>query len=115
MIRESLKEEKNKTSLNESKTKKVYSDKLKNIVRTLIKEEFNNMSYSSDEQKDWSEKKSKMYDNYVNAHNKLEDLKDELKKAKNRKDRDEIKRIQIQIKGKEIARDTSKEEFNKLK
>lgn len=39
MIRESLKEERSKKSLNESKTKKVNSNKFKDIVRTLIKEE----------------------------------------------------------------------------
>lgn len=39
MIRESLKKEKSKKSLNESKTKKVDSNELKNIVRSLIKEE----------------------------------------------------------------------------
>lgn len=39
MIRESLKKEKRKKSLNESKTKKVNSSELKNIVRSLIKEE----------------------------------------------------------------------------
>ena len=39
MIRESLKEEKSKKSLNESKTKKVNSNEFKNIVRILIKEE----------------------------------------------------------------------------
>lgn len=39
MIRESLKIEKSKKSLNESKTKKVDSNELKNIVRSLIKEE----------------------------------------------------------------------------
>lgn len=42
MIRESLKEEKNKKYLNESKTKKVDSNKFKNIVRSLIKEELDN-------------------------------------------------------------------------
>lgn len=40
MIRESLKEERSKKSLNESKTKKVNSKEFKDIVRSLIKEEF---------------------------------------------------------------------------
>lgn len=39
IIRESLKEERSKKSLNESKTKKVNSNEFKNIVRILIKEE----------------------------------------------------------------------------
>lgn len=42
MIRESLKEERSKKSLNESKTKKVNSKEFKNIVRSLIKEELDN-------------------------------------------------------------------------
>jgi len=42
MIRESLKEERSKKSLNESKTKKVNSKEFKNIVRCLIKEELDN-------------------------------------------------------------------------
>ena len=49
MIRESLKEEKSKKSLNESKTKKVDSNKLKNIVRTLIKESLLSENDSFDE------------------------------------------------------------------
>jgi hypothetical protein len=93
-------------------TKKITLNKLRTLVKHIIKEEIKNNSV--EDQKTWSDKKSKMYDAYVDAHNKIEDLKDELKRAKNRKDSDDIKRINLRIKNLEFAKKASKEEFDKL-
>jgi len=93
-------------------TKKIILNELRTLVKQIIKEEIKNNSV--EDQKTWSDKKSKMYDAYVDAHNKIEDLKDELKRAKNRKDSDDIKRINLRIKNLEFAKKASKEEFDKL-
>jgi len=93
-------------------TKKIILNELRTLVKQIIKEEIKNNPV--EDQKTWSDKKSKMYDAYVDAHNKIEDLKDELKRAKNRKDSDDIKRINLRIKNLEFAKKASKEEFDKL-
>lgn len=93
-------------------TKKITLNELRGLVKLIIKEELENISH--DDQKEWSEKKSRMYDKYVDAHNKIEDLKVELKQAKGRKDKEDIKRIELRIKNLEFAKKTSKEEFDKL-
>jgi len=93
-------------------TKKITLNELRTLVKQIIKEEIKNNPV--EDQKTWSDKKSKMYDAYVDAHNKIEDLKDELKRAKNRKDSDDIKRINLRIKNLEFAKKASKEEFDKL-
>lgn len=93
-------------------TKKIILNELRNLIKKIIKEGIENNSI--EDQKKWSDKKTRMYDAYVNAHNKLEDLKDELKRAKGRKDFEDIKRINLRIKNSELAKKTSKEEFYKL-
>ena len=93
-------------------TKKMSLNELRSLVKQIIKEEIDNSSY--DDQKKWSKNKSRMYDKYVDAHNKIEDLKDELKQAKGRKDKEEIKRIELRIKNLEFAKKISKREFDKL-
>jgi len=81
----------------------------------VVKEGINeSMDFSAKDQKDWSEKKSKMYDIWANKSNELIDLKDDLKKAKSRNDKDEIKIINNKISQKQIAIKTAKEEFQKL-
>jgi DNA repair protein RadC len=50
----------------------------------------------------------KMVDLMANAHNKIVDLKDDLVKAKNRSDKEEIKRISTQIKSNQFAKKTIK-------
>jgi predicted nucleic acid-binding Zn-ribbon protein len=72
------------------------------------------MDFSAKDQKDWSEQKSKTYDVWANKSNELVDLKDDLKKAKNRNDKDEVKRINNEILQKQIAIKTAKEKFQKL-
>jgi len=70
----------------------------------VVKEGINeSMDFSAKDQKDWSEKKSKMYDIWANKSNELIDLKDDLKKAKSRNDKDEIKIINNKISQKQIA------------
>ena len=56
------------------------------------------MDFSLSEQKKWTENQSKMYDHYVNHSNGLVDLEEALTKAKNRKDTDEIKRLELKKK-----------------
>jgi acetyl-CoA carboxylase carboxyltransferase component len=89
-------------------TKRISLNELRRLVKQIINEEI------SEDQKSWSDKKSKMYDAYVNAHNELEDLKDELKRSKNRKDEEDVKRINIRIRNLEFAKKTSKEKFDEL-
>jgi len=84
------------------------------VVKEGLNESTKSMDFSSKDQKDWSEKKSKMYDVWVNKSNELVDLKDDLKQAKNRNDKDEVKRINNKILQKQIAIKTAKEEFQKL-
>ena len=79
-----------------------------------LNESKESMDFSSKDQKDWSEQKSKMYDVWANKSNELVDLKDDLKKAKNRNDKDEVKRINNKILQKQIAIKTAKEKFQKL-
>jgi DNA polymerase III sliding clamp (beta) subunit (PCNA family) len=68
---------------------------------------------SLDEQKSWSPEKTKMYDAYVNAHNKIQDLKDELKIARLIKDNELINKLKNRIKENEHAKLISEEYFNK--
>jgi hypothetical protein len=77
-------------------------------------QEDKSMDFSAKDQKDWSEKKSRMYDSWANSSNELKDLEDDLKKAKGRDDKEEIKRLNNRIAQKKIAIKTSKEEFKKL-
>jgi len=77
-------------------------------------QEDKSMDFSAEDQKDWSEKKSRMYDSWANSSNELKDLEDDLKKAKGRDDKEEIKRLNNRIAQKKIAIKTSKEEFKKL-
>jgi chromosome segregation ATPase len=79
-----------------------------------LNESTKSMDFSAKDQKDWSEQKSKMYDVWANKSNELVDLKDDLKKAKNRNDKDEVKRINNKILQKQIAIKTAKEKFQKL-
>jgi hypothetical protein len=84
------------------------------VVKEGINEAKESMDFSAKDQKDWSEQKSKMYDVWANNSNELVDLKDDLKKAKNRNDKDEVKRINNKILQKQIAIKTAKEKFQKL-
>jgi chromosome segregation ATPase len=84
------------------------------VVKEGINEAKESMDFSAKDQKDWSEQKSKMYDVWANKSNELVDLKDDLKKAKNRNDKDEVKRINSKILQKQIAIKTAKEKFQKL-
>jgi tetratricopeptide (TPR) repeat protein len=84
------------------------------VVKEGLNESTESMDFSAKDQKDWSEQKSKMYDVWVNKSNELVDLKDDLKKAKNRNDKDEVKRINNKILQKQIAIKTAKEKFQKL-
>ena len=77
-------------------------------------QEDKSMDFSAKDQKDWSEKKSRMYDSWANSSNELKDLEDDLKKAKGRDDKEEIKRLNNRIAQKKITIKTSKEEFKKL-
>ncbi len=73
----------------------------------------NEMSFRAEEQKSWGADKIKFYDSYVDAHNKIQDLKEELKKAKLRKDKELIKSLELRIAANEYAKKTSKEYFDK--
>lgn len=73
----------------------------------------NEMSFSAEEQKSWGADKIKFYDSYVDAHNKIQDLKEELKQAKLRKDKELIKSLELRIATNEHAKKTSKEYFDK--
>ena len=84
------------------------------VVKEGLNEATESMDFSAKDQKDWSEQKSKMYDVWANKSNELVDLKDDLKKAKNRNDKDEVKRINNKILQKQIAIKTAKEKFQKL-
>ena len=84
------------------------------VVKEGLNESTESMDFSAKDQKDWSEQKSKMYDVWANKSNELVDLKDDLKKAKNRNDKDEVKRINNKILQKQIAIKTAKEKFQKL-
>jgi len=68
------------------------------------------MSFTSEQQKDWSKAKSNAYDKYVEVHNKIEDLKDSLKSAKDPDDKKEIKK---KIALAKIALPACKEKFDK--
>lgn len=68
---------------------------------------------SIEEQKKWSERQAKMYDHYVNHSNDLIDLKENLKKAINRNDADEIKRLKLKKKNLEHSCKFIQENFYK--
>ena len=89
-------------------------DEIKATNTESLNEATESMDFSAKDQKDWSEQKSKTYDVWANKSNELVDLKDDLKKAKNRNDKDEVKRINNKILQKQIAIKTAKEEFQKL-
>ena len=69
------------------------------------------MSFSASEQENWSKKKSFMYDSYVSHSNDLVDLKEYLKKAKNRKDTDEVKILNIKKRNLEYSINYIKDKF----
>ena len=93
-------------------TNKITLNEFRNLIKQIINEEIKSDSY--EQQKNWSTKKSRMYDAYSNAHNKIKDLEDELKMAKGRKDNEEIKKIQNRIRENKFAKKAAKEEFDKL-
>ena len=70
------------------------------------------MSFSASEQQNWSKKKSFMYDLYVSHSNDLVDLKEYLKKAKNRKDTNEVKRLNIKKRNLEYSINYIKDKFS---
>jgi hypothetical protein len=70
------------------------------------------MSFSASEQENWSKKKSFMYDLYVSHSNDLVDLKEYLKKAKNRKDTNEVKRLNIKKRNLEYSINYIKDKFS---
>ena len=71
------------------------------------------MSFSAEEQKDWSKEKTRMYDLYAVAHNNIADLKDELKRAKLRKDSQLVRMLESRIRQTEFAKKSAKEYFDK--
>jgi uncharacterized protein YggL (DUF469 family) len=68
---------------------------------------------SLSEQKKWSDKQNRLYDLYANHNNEIVDLKEDLLRAKNRKDKEEIKVIERRIKNKKYAINFIKQEFYK--
>jgi uncharacterized small protein (DUF1192 family) len=57
-------------------------------------------SPSIEEQKTWDEKKTRIYDAYVNSYNTYKDLLEERKRAIGRNDKDEVKSIDLRLKNK---------------
>ena len=57
-------------------------------------------SPSTEEQKTWDEKKTRIYDAYVNSYNTYQDLLEERKRAIKRNDKDEVKSIDLRLKNK---------------
>lgn len=74
-----------------------------------------NENFSSEEQKNWSETKSKLWDAYANASNKVKDLEDELKMVKRRGDKDDIKELQKRIKIAKLTAKWTKNNFEEEK
>lgn len=60
-------------------------------------------SPSIEEQKTWDEKKTRIYDAYVNSYNSYQDLLQERKRAIGRNDKDEVKSIDLRLKNKLLA------------
>jgi hypothetical protein len=69
---------------------------------------------SLSEQKKWSDKQNRLYDLYANHNNEIVDLKEDLLRAKNRKDKEEIKVIERRIKNKKYAINFIKKNFIKI-
>lgn len=94
---------------------KIKNKELFDRLWKIATEDSMNENFSSEEQKNWSETKSKLWDAYANASNKLDDLKDELKMAKKRGDKEDIKEIQKRIKIAKHKVDWTKNNFEEEK
>jgi len=97
------------SQLNTAGGSEIMKDEIKTFLDGLNIDE-SAMSFTSEQQKDWSVAKSNAFDKYVDMHNKIEDLKDDLSKAKDPEDK---KAIKLKIRLAKYALPACKEKFDK--